>query len=734
MKTQRIVRRAAWATGLMMTTALGSGVAVGQTVPANEVTIQEVVVTAEKRSENIQKVPETVEAVSDKQLSQYNLKTLEDISGYIPGLTVSSNGAPGYTILSIRGITPLSTNATTAVYIDDTPLGSSALHNRPASFSADLLPYDVQRIEVLEGPQGTLYGANAFGGVVKYILTQPNLDKAEFRVGGDVEDVSGGGSVGGDARGMINAPLIKDKLGVIASYSFAGTPGYVDDIRTGQKDQNNSTQNVGRLALLWQASPKLNVKLDAMYQGTDANLTEVALSPTTIKPIYGNLTNDNYVPDKFKRSLQYYTAEFNWDLDWAKLLSASSYTNQDDTTDTDDTIVYGPYYSAVKHISTDNVFDLHLTNKKFTQEFRLSSPSGQQLEWLVGAFYDNETGSNHQTISVLNSTTLATVAPFNPAVIASLPTTYQEYAFFGTGTYHLSENIGVTAGVRYADNTQTFAQNSGGTLANVVLGSGKSSESAVTYSISPYYNITKDIMAYAKVASGYQPGGPNIQFSPSVPSFVGSSTMMDYEGGIKSNFWNHRATLNLSLFDLEWNRIQVNASTGGFTYTANGGTARSRGVEVEGVVKPVSGLQLAGEMTYDDAQLTQAIPSIHAVAGNKMPNTPMWTGSVRADYTRPLKNEWNLDLGAGVRLQGTRFDQGAKSSEQYTISGYGLLDTSIAISDGRYTFKLYAKNVTDKRAYMDVGYFTNGVTGVVNELKGIPVQPRTVGISLDTKF
>ena len=188
------------------------------------------------------------------EITEFHVTQLTDIGAYVPGLQVDSAARPDRPS-SASEASPPGSNATVATYIDDTPIGSSSFHDRGASYGLDLLPYDVQRIEVLEGPQGTLYGANALGGLIKYVLTQPSLTKTDIRFGGDVEGISGSDSAGGGARAMINTPLVEDKLGFLASYAFENTPGYIDNTQTGQKDQNGVVQESGRLALLWQADP-----------------------------------------------------------------------------------------------------------------------------------------------------------------------------------------------------------------------------------------------------------------------------------------------------------------------------------------------------------------------------------------------------------------------------------------------------------------------------------------------
>src|SRR6186713_3296376 len=209
---------------------------------AQTLTLEEITVTAQKRSENLQDVPATVSVIGGDAIDAFHATQLADIGAYVPGLQVDNSGAPGMTTLSIRGISPLSANATVGSYIDDTPLGATGFHNRGGNYALDLLPYDVRQIEVLSGPQGTLYGANALGGLIKYDLTIPSIDKTEFRVGGSFSDVASGTGTGSGYRGYINTPLITDKLGVIASVGQERTPGFINNSATSREGQNWSVQ------------------------------------------------------------------------------------------------------------------------------------------------------------------------------------------------------------------------------------------------------------------------------------------------------------------------------------------------------------------------------------------------------------------------------------------------------------------------------------------------------------
>jgi iron complex outermembrane receptor protein len=280
---------------------------------AQALTLEEVTVTAEKRSENLQDVPATVSVIGGDDIDAFHATQLADIGAYVPGLQVDSLGAPGQTTLSIRGISPLSANATVGSYIDDTPIGSTGFHNRGGNYALDLLPFDVRQIEVLSGPQGTLYGANALGGLIKYDLTVPHLDKSEFRVGGSFFDVSNGTGTGSGYRGYINTPLVTDKLGMIVSVGQERTPGFINNSVTHREGQNSGVQKSARLGALWQITDAAKLQLNGLYAKAETDgVATVALDPVTRQPLGGDLTDNNLRANVYDNSLRYLSATLSW--------------------------------------------------------------------------------------------------------------------------------------------------------------------------------------------------------------------------------------------------------------------------------------------------------------------------------------------------------------------------------------------------------------------------------------
>ncbi|MGH8174568.1 MAG: TonB-dependent receptor plug domain-containing protein, partial [Rhodanobacteraceae bacterium] len=246
-----------------------------------------VIVTANKREEDVLTVPSSISVINEEQLDNMHATQLSDLQAYVPGLYINSNGSPGKTAGSLRGVSALSSGATVGTYLDETPLGSSGVYQAANFFTLDLLPYDIARVEVLRGPQGTLYGASTMGGLLKYVTVEPDLNTREFRFGGGLSSVENGDDLGWNGRFGANLPLVTDSVGLRISYAQNDLPGFIDNSIDGDEGINGGKQTSARAALLWKGDA-VTLDLTAMRQTIDAdNNALVALDPITEKPLYG---------------------------------------------------------------------------------------------------------------------------------------------------------------------------------------------------------------------------------------------------------------------------------------------------------------------------------------------------------------------------------------------------------------------------------------------------------------
>nr|WP_315395486.1 TonB-dependent receptor [uncultured Duganella sp.] len=698
--------------------------------------IQEVVVTAQKRTELASKVPSAISVVGQAQLERQHVSQLSDLAGYLPSVQIDNAGTPGQTTIAARGIPTLGAGSVVGTYLDDTPLGSSSNFGRGGSFVLDLLPYDIARIELLRGPQGTLYGASAMGGLLKYVTNEPDLKELSGRAGLGISSVDGAGSLGHEERAMLNVPLIQDQLAARISLSNNRTPGYIDNVRAGASDINRVGQQYGRLAVLWRPNQDFSLKLSALRQKIDADDNSLTpVDPVSLLPLVGERQTRKLVAEPFAKTVDYYSATLNFDLRWADLTTATSYSKTRTRQLNDMSNQFGlgfPMLGAPAAGISKYALDLDL--KKVTQEVRLASKQAGKLEWLINAFYTREKSANDQLIGAA-SLDGATLPGLDPLLSASQPSIYREKAVYGSTTYKFSEQFDVTGGLRYARNNQSYQSiMNAGVLAPLGTASGTSGEGVTTYMFSPRYHLNAHSMLYARVASGYRAGGPNAVL-PGVPPTVGAEKLVNYEVGVKSQFFQRRAAIELAAYQIRWHDIQLAAVTDtGLGYLANAGKAKSQGIELTTSVQPIPALRLAFNAAYTDAKLTEDAPAIRGKAGDTMQVVPQWTWSLTSDYSFSVLDSWAAHVGGGYSWTDARNSGAASDPLSHRLSSYGVLNLNADIGKGPWTLRAYVKNLNNSNAVTAVTNIENAFTGGMVELTAVRPQPRTIGLELDVSF
>jgi outer membrane receptor protein involved in Fe transport len=699
----------------------------------SNVHLEEIIVTANKRAERLKDVPASVTAVTGDMLTTIGAARLEDYVARVPGLVLSNvSFANGSNQLTIRGITTgFGGNPTVGVYIDDSPFGGST------GFGAyqipDLDPADLARVEVLRGPQGTLYGAGSMGGLLKYVTAAPDTTRLFGRVEVNGSQVDGGGS-GYGVRGMVNVPVTEALALRISGYTRED-PGFVDDAARGVEDVNSARFYGGRVAAAWQLSDTWSAKASVLAQFQKPEGSAVVDHNTlTFRPINGDLDQVRAPgTGRNEEQLGNYDLQITGDLGWATLSSASSYNDQDVDLNLDVSAGYAPLILANFGVANGGaaiVTDRKL--QKFTQEVRLTSAESESAwSWLVGAFYTDEDQDTHQYIVTFDG---RTGAPYSPALPSFLDAYvfggFEELAGFGNLTYRFNEIVDLTVGLRYSHNEQTQLQTLTGLLTGNSRTPGESSDSSLTYLITPRFHINDDTMLYVRVASGYRPGGPNLAVV-GVPRSYDPDEVTNYEVGLKTELLDRRLSLDVSAFYIDWKDIQFNErNPQGLNYFGNGGAAESKGVEVAMSWRPIAGLDISGNVSHTIAELAADLPpgSVSGREGDALPTTPEWSGQFSADYEFPVAGEWRGFAGAGYRYVGD--SSGYFSSPtlpRYELPSYDVVDLRLGARGDRLSLTFYAKNVGDSRGQV-AAYLLGPATRVSI------IQPRTYGVALSSTF
>ncbi|MEO7066849.1 MAG: TonB-dependent receptor [Rhodanobacter sp.] len=701
-----------------------------------------VVVTANKRSERLQDVPMAVSALSGDDLERQSAQSFADYATQVPGLNAVSLGA-GQTQLTLRGITSGAgtPNATVGTYIDDTPFGSSTVYSAGSSLTPDLDPADVERIEVLRGPQGTLYGSNTLGGLLKFVTVKPDSTAVAGRVSVGGSSVSDGG-YGADAHAMFNLPLVRDKLALRVNAYTRHDPGYIDNVATGEKNVNDAKVNGGRAQLLWTPSDTFSLRLSALAQNLQSDALAnggVDVDPLTLKPIHGDLKQSRAVgTGEFGVRYRLYDATANANFGWAQLVSVSSYSTLDKTSNKDLTPAFGAILEPALGVPNAGISiknPIHMG--KFSQEVRLQSPDDQVLEWRAGVFYTREATNNVQDILLFDATTGAPIDyPMTVGHVDVGPVVFTEWAGYADVTWHATPQLSIMLGARYTHDTTDFTQKGTGLLLGESDFSINGSDNPTTFLINPSFKFNDDLMAYARIASGFRPGGPNVNVPPGLgaPLTFGPDKLVSYELGLKSTLLDKRMTLDVSGFYIDWDKIQLTTTAGGFVFLGNGGKARSQGVEANWQYAAARGLVLSANATWTDAQLAADTPEgLYGYKGDALPWVPKWNANVGVDYDFPIAGSWSGFIGGNYRYIGARkTDFQAEPGPRFDVPGYNRVDLHAGLYYDKWTFQVYVKNLNDNRGISSVSSETTSAFG--SPFDAVYVTPRTVGLSATVNF
>jgi outer membrane receptor protein involved in Fe transport len=702
--------------------------AVGAAVPAfaqeASVTLDDVIVTAQKRSENIQEVPVSVAAVSGEKLDAV-FAGGEDVlalSSRVPSLYIESSNGRAAPRFYIRGLGnadfDLAASQPVSVIMDDVVMENVVLKSTPV--------FDVEQVEVLRGPQGTLFGRNTTAGIVKFDSVKPSQT---FKANATATYGSYGSWT---AEGGVGGPLIADKLSGRISVLGQHRDDYIDNTFTGVKDVMGGYDEYAiRGQLLWTPTADLSVLLNAHNRSLDgtAAIFRANILTKGSNKLNGNFDRDAVFyngggsnPQKYDGNGE--SIKIDYDFGDVTLTSISAYetTNGYSRGDIDGGVAgTGPGFIPFDSDTKDGIDDLD----QYTQEIRLASDTDGPLTWQVGGYYFK------------SDFLLTTDAGFNKATLNHKNTAW---AGFGQVAYQVTPSLKITGGARYTDDKKSMTV-VGSTAPKISV-----SDSKVSWDLSAFYSVTDDFSLYARAAHGFR--GPTIQgrdvvfFSPA--SVAQSETIQSYEAGFKSELLDRRIRFNGAAFIYEEKDPQFSAIGGATngTLLINADKGKAYGVELDGEFKVTENLLLTAGYSYahteiEDKNLAVAVCAQCTVTdplngagqakvdGNPFPNAPKYVLNFTARYSYPV--------GDGELFAYTDwFKQGYTNlflyeSKEFNSKGAfeGGLKLGYAKADGAYEVALFARNITNE-VNLRGGIDFNNLTGFVNE-------PRIVGVSISAK-
>jgi iron complex outermembrane recepter protein len=795
---------------------LGSGtliakavsVALAQTAasaaPASDA-IQEVVVTAQRRSENILDVPYNISAVSGQTILDNHILDNAELMRSVPGVSVVDRGDRNSSVVSgirIRGLNvdssalgdyAVGAASTVSTYVNDTPL------------FANFLLTDISRVEVLRGPQGTLYGSGALGGTVRYLLNAPELNNFDGRASLSFSQVKGSDSTGYSGTLTLNFPL-GDTLALRMTATGNNYPGVTDYVNlyqldskgvpvapdgvlsptaayTQRKDADFAHQSYGRVALLWKPTDKVDATLSFMGQSDNFGGRRATTLGTDGNGVaYQDSQVGSVQLEPASRNVYLASLEVNVDLGFATLTSSTSNYNHHGEITSENTgfyaqnhWLYAYYYNYPRPMATA----LRQYGDKATiEELRLVSKEGKTFDYVVGAYYQNQSlfSSQDSELRGFKQWWDAAYPAFASAVISDNDYLYHQdqhftdIALYGELTFHLTDAVQFTGGARvFSDYSQVnVSQNTGlyTSIFNSSYSSGTDRENKAIFKGNMSWKFAPQQLLYATIAQGYRRGGAN--GTPTTGYFAESpawltyqpDTDIDYEVGFKGVLYG--ITYTADAFYIDWNNPQINAATTtwGFFAVQNAEKASTQGVELQLNGRLGSQFRYGLGYTYTDAHLTAAAISADgayeiAPSGQRLPGAPQNQVNASADFDIPLQKA-RITLHADAYYQSstedTIFSQNVALNSvpppnpylgqpkfYYPMSGFTIWNLAATVAAGKWDATVWMKNVGNEAGV--TGVYTPAYMGTSpaqnydgNGSKALIALPRTIGLTLSYGF
>lgn len=682
--------------------------------------VSEIIVTATKRSESVQRVPFTVTALGQADLSARGAQTIDEAITYVPGVSFTSNGtnAGAYTIRGVNTSTYVAgTQSPVALYIDDINI----LDPFYPKITPNLRLFDVNRVEVLEGPQGTLFGSGSLGGAIRVITNKPNVNQFSAETEDTVTSTDGGG-VGYDLNAMVNAPLVRDQLGLRVTGYYESDAGWIDNTARDEKNVNSAVSEGARVELKWTPLQNLTINGSALFESDRPHDSAFSYYNSDKYQWNGLVPNVNYDRTSI------YSLSGVYDFNWASLTSISTYADRYENIQADFSFDAG----ALLGLFVPSPINDEGPSRTFTQEVRLASPDSGRLRWLIGGIYIDNTRGVLEPIDVPGSGALIS-APSDIISLSDETVRIREEALFGEVSYEILPGLTATAGVRLFQDHLFKVQTIGGTLEPASMTTSNVSESSATPKFNLSYHLSPNELVYLQAAEGYRIGQPNpVPEDPisheAIPAASTPDRLWNYELGEKSTFLDGRLMVNASVYFIDWSNIQLNELTqpSGINFIGNAGVAHITGAELEVRARPVPAWEIGGSLSLDDARLVSVNPAAIATKGDHLPGSAPETVVLYAEYTHPLSDEVSLFARVDGRWVGKEYAN-LENSTSLTFGDYSTVNLRGGVKWSRYSATVFIDNAADD----------NGKTAAFSALGqnvAIRQRPVTFGLTLDAKL
>jgi outer membrane receptor protein involved in Fe transport len=716
----------------------------------------EIVVTSLKREVRLQDAPASITSISDDTLRAASLDSANDLARAVPSLTITDAG-PGQRRITLRGIRSAG-DAQVGIYYDETPVaGPPGTTSDPGGSQSDFKLFDLERVEVLRGPQGTLYGAGAVGGTIRLVTRKP-----DFEFGGRIDvgaTTTEGGGEGYQINAAVNVPIVKDVLAVRGVYFRRQNDGWVDNPGLGLTGINSERSDGGRILVRFIPASWLTIDGAAHFLYTEGGAS--TWSPSAGKY---NAVNASQVPYEDKQRL--YSLSAHAELGFADLVATTSYQDRDTLVTRDPTPLFNSFrtasgcathftaatcatpagfaaYNSYVDSLTPVIYYQPQSVTDWTSELRLQSNNSSWFQWTVGGFYEDRDAKVLSEARRTNASDGSQVVGATPLLQRHVVDYLKQKAAFGEIAVTPVEGLTVTGGLRYYSYDKTVGGDT--TIGLDILRTRvtpwalyKTKNTGWLYKANVSWKAADNVLVYGQVATGYRPGGVNQVLGLAQALAYSPDKLTTYEGGIKTSFGGDALILNLGGYITDWSDMQVSINSGSFVYLGNAGAARIKGVEAEATLNPARGLTFTVNAAFTDAKLTQdQVPdgvtplATTARKGDKIPFIAPQTIGIAGQY------EWALGSGGWSALLrgdlgyvgGSRADFRPNASGYRKVGDYTLANARIGVKNDRCGIYFYVNNLTNTVARQSAGNTLGGTTETVTTL-----PPRTYGINLTGSF
>lgn len=728
----------------------------------------EIIITASKRGgQSLRDVPIPVQAISGDELKARGVKDFADWALAVPSLRYEDLG-PGDKRIFLRGVNSIGAS-TAGVYYDEAVITGSNKEDGGGR-SVDIKLYDMERIEVLKGPQGTLYGANSMSGTIKLIPSKPKLDEVESYIDTTIGGTEHGGFDWG-INGMVNIPLVEDKAALRVVAWNDERSGYIDNVRLGTENINNENTYGGRAALRFEASERFTVDAAVTIQRTHSDGTSretptgtIGHIPTNALPTFqgGDYVTTSFTKDEWDDDWEIYSLTGEYSLDHGTIIATSNWFDREINFNFDSTPILLFFGVPIPAITKQPQ-----SRRIWSNELRYASDWKGPLQVVLGGFLQREKTDFEVQVIASDPVTGEALGPFDPDTDALAGTgnaffgrtnkgKIDQEALFGEASFALTDKLTATAGLRYFHSQQDSAEVQthpfGGFPDDNRPDPDPNSDAnnKVTTKFNLAYKANDNLLVFATASQGFRVGGLNAASLPliaGVPRNFGPDSLWNYEIGIKNSIADNRVFFDLTVYQIDWSNMQSVSkdATGAFQFIANAGDARIQGIELNGSAKVTDNFELSGGFAYTDAKLTQDQPGVTpgniievtnpGRKGDNIPNVPELTFNASAEYNFPVGNEMNgfarIDY-AYVGHYKTEFrPQGAGPGfNPFTqrVGGYNNINTKIGVENERWSAKLFVNNLFDERGIVDA------IASDQDPLAILQTRPRTYGLNLTMRM